>query len=125
MASSKPRVLLVDDDPSIQKIYKKRLVVAGYEVQTCFDGEEALQQVRTHPPEVIILDIMLPKLNGYEVCSRLKDDAATKDIPIIMFTARGELPHHIAGFLVGANAYISKTCDSKLLLEQVQSLVKK
>ena len=123
--TAKAQILLVDDDLGLQKIYGKRLQVAGYDVVAVLNGEEALAQAKKSPPALIILDVMLPKLNGYEVCARLKQDPATKQIPVIMFTAKGEPQQHIAGLMLGANAYLNKNCESETLLEQVKSLVAK
>ena len=123
MDEAKRRILLVDDEPDILKVYAKRLERAGYEVIKAVDGEEALDKAREHSPALIILDIMLPKLNGYEVCGKLKQDPATKPIPIIMFTAKGEPQEHVAGLMFGAEAYISKSCPAKVVLDQVQALL--
>ena len=123
--AAKPQILLVDDDLGLQKIYGKRLELGGYEVVAVLNGEEALERVKQNPPALIILDIMLPKLNGYEVCTRLKQDPATKQIPVILFTAKGEPQQQLAGLMLGANAYLSKNCESEALLEQVKSLLAK
>jgi len=123
MAEPKRRVLLVDDDPSMRKIFSRHLEVAGFSVTNAADGEEALVAARRQPPELIILDVMLPKLNGYEVCQQLKQDPATKEIPVIMFTAKGYPEERLTGFMFGANAYLSKTCQAKELLDQVKQLL--
>ena len=122
MAAQK-RILLVDDDASIQKVYSKRLEVAGYEVVQAMDGEEALAKARQGKLDLIILDIMMPKLNGYEVCAQLKQDPATKAIPIIMFTAKGQLQEHVVGLMFGADAYISKVARSDVLLESIKQFL--
>lgn len=123
MKMTKRRVLLVDDDPSILKIFSKHLELAGYEVVNASDGEEALAEIQREPPDLIILDIMLPKLNGYEVCTKLKEDDVHQHIPIIMFTAKGKPQEHVTGLMFGAEAYLSKTCSSGELLGQVKTLL--
>ena len=123
MAEKRWRVLLVDDDPGVLKMFGKRLEMAGYAVIPASNGEEALANIAAEPPDVIILDIMLPKLNGYEVCAKLKRDPATQHIPVIMFTAKDQPKDHIVGLMLGANAYISKTCDGAVLVEQVRTLL--
>jgi DNA-binding response OmpR family regulator len=119
MSDPSARILLVDDDQGIQKVFAKRLKTAGYEVLQALDGEQALEQARTHSPDLIILDLMLPKLNGYEVCAHLKQNPATRHIPVVMFTAKGEPQDHVAGLMFGADAYISKSCSGNVLLDQV------
>ena len=123
MSEGKQRILLVDDEPDILKTLNKRLEIAGYEMTLAVDGEDALAKVQASPPDLIILDVMLPKLNGYEVCAKLKQDESHKPIPIIMFTAKGQSQEHLAGLMFGADAYISKTCEYGVLLEQIQALL--
>ena len=123
MSDQKQRILLVDDDPSVLKVYTKRLEVAGYDVRWAVDGEEALDRVREQPPDLIILDIMMPKLNGYEVCARLKQGRTTSHIPIISFTAKGQPKDRMAGMPLGADAYISKSCSAEVLLEQIKAML--
>ena len=119
----KRRILLVDDDADMRKLFTKRLELAGYEVVQAVDGEEALTQVNEQVPDLIILDIMLPKINGYEVCAKLKKGRATRRIPIVMFTAKGQPQEHIEGVIAGADAYISKLCPPQELLERVRLLL--
>ena len=123
MDEMKRRILLVDDDADMRKLFSKRLELAGYEVVQATDGEEALAQVTEHPPDLMILDIMLPRVNGYEVCMRLKKGKATRRIPIVMFTAKGQPQEHIEGVIAGADAYISKLCPPQELLDRVRMLL--
>jgi DNA-binding response OmpR family regulator len=122
-SAGKPTVLLVDDDAGMLKIFAKYLEHAGYAVATAGDGEEALARVKACLPHLVILDIMLPKLNGYEVCTALKQDPATRRIPIIMFTAKGEPQEHVVGLMMGADAYLNKSTSSQELLAQVHRLL--
>ena len=119
----KPKVLVVDDEPHILVAVKSRLAVSGYEVITAVDGQEALDKARTQNPDLIILDLMLPKLDGYEVCSMLKQDTRYEKIPILMLTARARLEDEQMGIECGASALMRKPYDSKVLLDKIQSLL--
>ena len=123
MTDQKRRLLLVDDEPDILKLLQKRLEIEGFDVSTAVDGEEALSKVDEVLPELIILDVMIPKLNGYEVCSKPKESDEHKRIPVVMFTAKGQTQEHLAGLMFGADAYISKTCEFAVLLDQIKSLL--
>ena len=123
MAERKPRILLVDDDPGVLKVYGKRLEVAGYQVIRSVNGEEALELAKARQPDLVVLDIMLPKMNGYEVCDKLKKGRATKHIPVLMFTAKERPQEHVAGALFGADVYVSKSCPTKVLLDQIKLLL--
>ena len=122
---AKGSILLVDDEQDIVKVLRKRLEMKGYDVEIAMDGEEALAQIEQRPPQLIILDIMLPKLNGYEVCAKLKRSEAHRNIPVVMYTAKGQAQDHLAGLMFGADAYVSKTCQFDDLYEQIQSLLEK
>ena len=117
------RILLVDDEPSIVKMVGKRLAVEGFEVLVAMDGQEALKKAQMESPQLIILDLMLPKLNGYEVCTMLKQDARYQKIPIIMFSAKAQEKDERLGLECGANAYVRKPFQAKELLEQVRALL--
>ena len=123
MTNQKQRILLVDDERDIAKVLGKRLELAGFEVSTASDGEEAIAKVGEVRPELIILDVMLPKLNGYEVCAKIKQDEAHRKIPVVMFTAKGATQDHLAGLMFGANAYVSKACEFEVLLNQIRALL--
>ncbi len=123
MPDKKIRVLLVDDEPAILKTIGKRLELSGYEVITAADGEEALTKAKFGSPEVIILDLMLSKMNGMEVCATLKQDPQYRHIPIIIFTARGREVDEKLCRECGADAYITKAQHSKVLIEQIDGLL--
>ena len=123
MASAKRRVLLVDDELSIIKTVGKRLEVAGYEVLTAMDGEDALTKAKLGNPDVIILDLMLPKLSGFEVCAALKKDPRYQQIPIIIFTGKGQEMDERLCRELGANAYVSKPNQAKALIEQIEAIL--
>jgi len=117
------KILVVDDYPANVKLLERNLHVAGYETVAAYDGEEALEKVRAERPDLILLDIMLPKVNGFEVCQRLRADEATAVIPIIMITALKETEDRIRGLEVGADDFISKPFDRGELLARVKSLL--
>lgn len=123
MAGQARRILLVDDEQDIVKVLSKRLETAGFAVTTAADGEEALAKVRQEQPELIILDVMIPKLNGYEVCAKLKQDKTSQRIPIIMFTAKGQTQEQLAGLMFGADAYISKASEFDVVLQHIKTLL--
>lgn len=119
------RILLVDDEPSIVKMVGKRLEVEGYEVLVAMDGQEALKKAQTETPDLLILDLMLPKLNGYEVCMMLKEDTRYQKIPVIMFTAKAQEQDEKLGLACGANVYMRKPFKAQELLEQIRALTSK
>ncbi|MDD5772042.1 MAG: response regulator [bacterium] len=119
------KILVVDDETMIREMVKTRLEANNYEVITAGDGQEALEKVRRENPDLILLDLMLPKVNGYKVCRMLKFDDKYKKIPIIMLTARTAEDDIKAGKEVGADLYLTKPFDSKILLEKIEELLKK
>jgi len=121
--AEKARLLLVDDEPSIVKMVGKRLEVEGYEVLVAADGQEALAKARTEHPSLIILDLRLPKLNGYEVCTMLKQDPRYQKIPILMFTAKAQEKDEKLGIACGADAYLRKPFQAQELLGRIRALL--
>lgn len=121
--AEKPRILLVDDEPSIVKMVGKRLEVEGFEVLIAVDGQEGLTKAQAEQPDLIILDLMLPTLNGYEVCTMLKQDTRYQRIPIILFTAKAQDKDEKLGMECGANAYVRKPFRAQELLERIRSLI--
>ena len=121
--SIKPWILVVDDEEPIRKIVTFQLEKAGYEVSSCADGEEALHKVDERQPDLILLDVMMPSMDGYEVCKRLKSNYRTGHIPIIMVTAKSELENRLQGFEDGANDYITKPFAITELLVRVKNVL--
>ena len=121
--AEKPRILLVDDEPSIVKMVGKRLEIEGFEVVVAVDGQEGLTKAQAEHPDLIILDLMLPKLNGYEVCTMLKQDTRYQRIPIVLFTAKAQEKDEKLGMECGANAYVRKPFRAQELLEKIRGLL--
>ncbi|UCB57592.1 MAG: response regulator [Candidatus Omnitrophota bacterium] len=119
------KILLVDDETGLVELMKMRLEREGYEVITGYDGQEALDKARKEKPDLIILDLMLPKMDGYKVCGLLKRDARYSKIPVVMFTARAEEEDRKAGEEAEADAYIIKPFEPKLLLEKIKELLER
>ena len=118
------RILLVDDEPSIRKVIGKRLEVEGFEILLAQDGQEAIDMARAHHPDLIILDLMLPKLSGFDVCAALKKDQSSGQIPIItMFTGKGQDGDEERCKALGAAAYITKSQGAASLLVQIRALL--
>jgi signal transduction histidine kinase len=119
----KGKILIVDDAVDTVELLKKRLRFEGYDTAEAYDGEEALKQVADYNPDLVILDVMMPKLDGYEVCQRLKSDENTKYIPILMLTVKREVEDKVKGLDMGADHYLSKPFDYKEISARVRSLV--
>ena len=119
----KSKILIVDDAVDTVELLKKRLRFEGYDTAEAYDGEEALKQVAEYNPDLIILDVMMPKLDGYEVCQRLKSNENTKYIPILMLTAKSEVEDKVKGLDIGADHYLAKPFNYKELSAKVRSLV--
>lgn len=114
--------LVVDDDPTQQLIISKLLTKIGLHVVVASDGIEALEQVQKHSPVVVILDILMPRMNGNEVCRRLKQDHKTQKLPILMYSGQEE-EFNFACQNLGADAYLSKLCHPQELVDIVNQLL--
>jgi two-component system sensor histidine kinase/response regulator len=119
----KGKILIVDDAVDTVELLKKRLRFEGYDTAEAYDGEEGLKRVAEYNPDLIILDVMMPKLDGYDVCQRLKSDENTKYIPVLMLTAKSEVEDKVKGLDIGADHYLAKPFDYKELSARVRSLV--
>jgi len=118
------KVLAVDDDPVIQRLLQVNLEMEGYEVELAGDGEEALAKVREFAPAIVLLDIMMPKLDGWQVCAAMKEDPALASIPVVFLSARAQDADVQRGNDLGAAAYITKPFDPIDLLELVEELTR-
>jgi DNA-binding response OmpR family regulator len=120
MSGKNKKILIVDDEKDIVETLRFILEAEGFSCLTAYDGEEALTKTKAELPDLLILDVMLPKINGYKVCRLLKFDAKYKDIPILMVTARSQEEDKSIGEETGADEYITKPFN----IEDVVSLVK-
>ncbi|MGR3662249.1 MAG: phosphate regulon transcriptional regulator PhoB [Paracoccaceae bacterium] len=125
MSVSDPRVLVVEDEPSQVALLRYNLQAEGYEVLVATDGEAGVELARTELPDVILLDWMLPKLPGVEVCRQLRRNKSTREIPIIMLTARSEERDIVRGMDTGADDYITKPYSVKELLARVRAVLRR
>ena len=116
-------ILLVEDSPTVRYVVAKLLTGQGYEVITAGDGEEAVKFAQDKLPSLIILDVILPKMNGYQVCRRLKATTDTSGIPIIMLTSKGKDSDRRWGMEQGADAYLIKPFEDQALFEAVSQFV--
>ena len=119
------RILVVDDEDDLLELVRYNLTKEGYEVACVGSGEEALKAVRRELPDLIVLDLMLPSVDGLEVCSRLKADARTREVPIIMLTAKSEEGDMIAGLDRGADDYIAKPFSPRVLSARIKALLRR
>ncbi len=118
-------VLVADDDPDILTVVKVNLELDGFEVETAVDGEDALQKATSNPPNVIILDIMMPRMDGLTALHRLRSQATTAGIPIILLTARGLPEDRVRGLELGADDYITKPFDITELAARVRAVLRR
>ncbi len=121
---SKSTILVVDDNPQNLELLQAYLEDLGCEVISAVDGVEAMQAVVDHSPDLILLDIMMPKMSGFEVCRRLKEDQATADIPVVMVTALNELGDIERAVAAGTDDFLSKPINKLELLTRVKSLLR-
>jgi two-component system phosphate regulon response regulator PhoB len=122
---AKQKILAVDDEEDILELLRFNLTREGFAVIGAASGEEALKFARAEKPELILLDLLLPGIDGLEVARRLKKDASTKEIPIIMVTAKGEEADIVAGLEVGAEDYITKPFSRKVLIARVRAVLRR
>ncbi len=120
---SKGKILVVDDEIYIVHILDFSLGMEGYEVITALDGEQALEKLKAEKPDLIVLDIMMPKLDGYEVCKAIKSNPGTRHIPVILLSAKGRNVDQKMGFDVGADDYITKPFSPRKLVERINQLL--
>lgn len=118
-------ILIVEDEEDIAELLEYNLERQGYQAEAVGTGEDGLQLARDAAPDLVLLDLMLPKLSGLEVCRSLKADAETASIPVIMLTAKGEEEDIIAGFDAGADDYVTKPFRPKVLLARVQAVLRR
>jgi DNA-binding response OmpR family regulator len=118
-------ILVVDDEPDAIELADFNLRAAGFEVLTAADGNQALQLARKHKPDLILLDVMLPKIDGLEVCKLLRRDPATADIPVIMLTAKAAEIDRVLGLELGADDYVTKPFSPRELVLRIKNLLRR
>ena len=121
-SKSKEQILVVDDEASIRRILEARLSMIGYMVHTASNGEEALDLFHKHHPDMLVLDVMMPKLDGYGVCQEVRRES---DVPIIMLTALGDVADRITGLELGADDYVIKPFSPKELEARIRSVLRR
>jgi two-component system phosphate regulon response regulator PhoB len=123
--TTKPKILVVDDEPDILELVRLNLAREGYEVLAASTGEQGLDLARSKLPALIILDLMLPGIDGLDVCKRLRADPKTQGISILMLTAKGEESDVVTGLEVGADDYLTKPFSGKVLVARVRNLLRR
>jgi DNA-binding response OmpR family regulator len=123
-ASRRPRVLIVDDDPLIRNVVRAVLEDGSYDLEEAASGEEALRAASRRPPDVVLLDVMMPGLNGFEVATRIKKDARLKEAVVVMLTAKDAPEDRRRGLEAGADAYFTKPFSPLELLSTLSGVLK-
>ena len=126
--SAKKRILLVDDEPDFCAIVQGQLEKEGFDVEVAYDGVEGLEKVKANPPDAIILDVMMPEMDGYEACKKLKSDDKYADIPILMLTAVADKVtstrySHYDGMSMEADDYLPKPASAEDITQSIKSLL--
>jgi len=119
------RILVVEDEADLRELIQYNLTRGGYAVDTAETGEEAIHRARQTPPGLVLLDLLLPRMDGLEVCRRLKADPATASIPVIMVTAKGEDEDVVKGLELGADDYVTKPFSPRVLLARVRAVLRR
>jgi DNA-binding response OmpR family regulator len=122
---AKTRILVVEDEPDILEVIQYNLEREGFKVIACRDGEQGLSHMRTDAPDLVVLDLMLPGIDGVEMCRRAKADPVTRGIPVIMVTARSEEADVVLGLGIGADDYVVKPFSPRELLARIQVVLRR
>lgn len=121
----KPKILLIEDERALVEVLTCNLERDGYDVLTAYDGQDGLRQAQLKLPDLIVLDLMLPVKPGLEVCRELRNGTRTRDIPIVMVTAKAEESDELVGFAMGADDYVTKPYSVKVLIERIKKELRK
>jgi two-component system phosphate regulon response regulator PhoB len=122
---ARERLLIIEDDEDIQELLRYNLAKEGYQVTKAVSGEEGLKAARAKSPDLILLDLMLPGIDGLEVCKLLKKDPKTESIPVVMLTAKGEEADVVAGLELGAEDYVPKPFSPKVLIARLRTVLRR
>jgi len=122
---SKGSILIVEDDASLSEVLNYNLSLEGYSTRCACDGQQGLREIRESRPDLVVLDLMLPMIDGLEVCRQLRANPATQKLLILMLTARAEESDQIVGFSVGADDYVTKPFSVKVLLQRINALMRR
>ncbi len=122
---SKARILIIEDDLSLAEVLGYNLRNEGYDVTLAHDGQDGLNRARIATPDLVILDVMLPVIDGMDVCRRLRAEATTRDVLIVILTARSEELDELVGLSLGADDYVTKPFSVKVLLERIKALLRR
>jgi len=120
----RPKILIVDDNPTVVELLRSHLKPYPYGVELAYDGEEALERVRSEPPDLILLDLMMPRISGFEICQRIKSDKRTQFIPIIVITALSEQEDKLKAIELGADDFLVKPINRLELTTRIKSLLR-
>lgn len=121
----KKKILIIDDEKDVVAELLLRLEAEGWEILAAYDGEEGLKKTRDQKPDLVLLDIVMPKLSGYQVCRKIKDDPEIKEIPVIMLTAKSDASTKFTAKDIGSEGYVTKPFDSEKLVEKINKLINK
>src|SRR5256714_2481650 len=119
---AQPRILIIEDERALTDVLTYNLEREGYETLVAHDGQEGLRKAQTLLPDLVLLDLMLPVVDGLDVCRRLRSGEQTRKIPILMLTAKGEETDQLVGFSLGADDYVTKPFSVKVLLQRIKSI---
>jgi DNA-binding response OmpR family regulator len=115
--------MVVDDDPQLTRLVKMGLEMAGFKVEEAWDGDKALKMMRKHPPDLLILDLMMPRKDGWEVLRQVREDPGLAELPVILLTARSGDPDTLRGWEMGADDYVTKPFSPSSLTGHVRDLL--
>lgn len=125
MDDKKPLILSVDDNPVNNTLVRSQLMFKGYDVISANSGKEALQLIAEKHPDAVLLDIMMPEMNGYEVLETIRENPETENLPVIMLSALADMENHIEATMKGANGYLNKPLISNTLIEELKRVIVK
>lgn len=122
---AKPQILIIEDDRSLAEVLNYNLRQDGYDTSVAHEGQDGLTQAKLRAPDLVVLDLMLPVIDGLEICRRLRADPVTRETLVLMLTAKSEETDQVAGFSVGADDYVTKPFSVKVLLERIRALTRR